>query len=206
MEKEKREKLFHAAISLMGDSGKEGVIHVEGVSMLPTFPADTRILVEFSCCSPDPGDILLYWQADGLVVHRFLARVDSRKFGKCLRTRGDGLSTLDPPLYQEKVLGRVTAFRRAGTWWSLETGPARLWGRLVAFHDHVWAALVVAGNRVDRVFSRVKVPRSAGPLASRLDAWKLRLTDRLFFQWFHTKIDAPDSAEVNIHVESSTDS
>jgi hypothetical protein len=206
IQKEKREKLFHAAISLMGDSGKEGIIHVEGVSMLPTFPADTRILVEFSCCKPNPGDILLYWQADGLVVHRFLAQVDSRKFGECFRTRGDGLSALDPPLYQDKILGRVTAFRRAGTWWGLDTGPARFWGRLVAVHNHFWAAAVVAGNQVDRVLVKLRLPRLAGPLARRLDTWKLRLWDRLLFPRFHTKIDVPDSSDVNIHVESSTDS
>jgi len=187
----------------MADCGRDGVIRVEGVSMLPTFPPDTRILVDFSHCTPRPGDVLLFRQAGSLVVHRFLAEVRSRRAGECLRTRGDGVSALDSPLFPKDVVGKVTAFRRSGTWWSLETGPARAWGRLVALHDHFWAVMVVAGSRVDRFFSRIGLPRWTGRLAASLDRWALRWADRLLFRLFHTRIVSPRSSEVDLQVDSS---
>jgi hypothetical protein len=196
-----RTKLFQAAVDLLGSSGRKAVIRVEGVSMRPTFPGETRILVDFAARSPAWGDIVLFHQAGSMVVHRFLGRVDSRRFGPCLRTRGDGSSALDPPLMDPDLLGLVVAYRRAGTWYGLDGAGARFWARLTALHDRLWAAIAVFAGRLDRALARFGLPRRLRRLAEFLDRTGLRIGDRLLFRILHRKIDPPDLAEIDLQVE-----
>jgi hypothetical protein len=193
--------LFQAAVDLLGSSGRQAVIRVEGVSMVPTFPPDTRILVDFAARSPSMGDIILFHQAGSMVVHRFLARIDSRRYGRCLRTRGDGTQILDPPLDDHDLLGRVIAYRRSGTWYRLDGAGARLWGVLAALHDHVWAAVGVAMSRLDLIFSRFGVPRRLRSAAGLLDRTGLRLGDRVLFRLLHRTMEPPDLAEIDLPAE-----
>ncbi len=188
-------RLFRAAVELLGASGRQAVIPVEGVSMAPTFPPDSRVLVDFASRAPSIGDILLFHQAGSMVVHRFLARVDSREHGPCLRTRGDGLQALDPPLIDQDLLGLVIAFRRSGTWYRTDGSGARLWAVLVALHDHFWAAVSIAAGRVDRFLTRFGLPRRLRPAAGFLDRLSLRLWDRVCFRMLHRTSDPPDMKE-----------
>ena len=183
-----KSKLWQAAAELLGSSGRQAVIRVEGASMAPTFPPDTRILVDFAARSPSMGDIILFHQAGSLVVHRFLARIDSRRHGPCLRTRGDGIQALDPPLADLDLLGRVIACRRSGTWYRLDRAGARFWGVLAAIHDHLWAAVGVSVGRLR-------------PVAWFLDRTGLRLGDRVLFRLLHRTMKPPDLAEIDLSAE-----
>ncbi len=193
--------LFQAAVELLGSSGRQAVIRVEGVSMAPTFPPDTRILVDFAARSPSMGDIILFHQAGSIVVHRFLARIDSRRYGPCLRTRGDGTQALDPPLADRDLLGRVIACRRCGTWYRLDRSGARLWGVLAALHDHAWAAVGIVMGRLDRIFTRFGVPCRLRPAAEFLDRSGLRLGDRVLFRLLHRTMEPPGLAEIDLPAE-----
>ena len=190
--------LFQAAVELLGSSGRQAVIPVEGMSMLPTFPPDSRILVDFSSRSPATGDIILFHQAGSMVVHRFLARVDSRHHGPCLRTRGDSLQALDPPLSDGNLLGRVIACRRSGTWYRLEGAGARVWAVMAGSHDHFWAAVAAGGERVDRFLTRFGLPRWLKPAAGFLDRFGLWLGDRLLFRLLHRTMDPPALPETEL--------
>ena len=194
-------RLFQAAVELLGSSGRQAVIPVEGVSMVPTFPLETAILVDFAARTPVLGDVILFHQAGSLVVHRFLARVDSRNFGPCMRTRGDSVQALDPPLLEKDLLGRVIAYRRAGTWYRLEGAGARVWAVMVGSHDYFWAVLAVGAGRMDRFLSRIGLGRRLKPAVGYLDRLGLRLGDRMLFRLLHRTMDPPTLQEVDLKAQ-----
>lgn len=194
-------RLFQAAVALLGSSGRPAVIPVEGVSMQPIFPPGTRILVDFACRTPVLGHIILFHQAGSLVVHRFLARVESSNHGSCLRTRGDSLQALDPPLLAGDVLGRVVACRRSGTWYRLDGAGARMWAVMAGSHDHFWAAVAVGAGRLDRVLTRFGLPRWLRPAVGALDRIGLRIGDFVLFRLLHRTMDPPDLPEAELRAE-----
>ena len=67
------------------------------------------------------GDIVFYRRSDGPghVLHRVLCK--RRRAGEwMLRTKGDALRGLDPPVAGDQVLGRsVSGASRARAWWGL---------------------------------------------------------------------------------------
>jgi signal peptidase I len=191
-------------VELLGSSGRQAVIPVEGGSMVPTFPPETVILVDFSARSPVVGDIILFHQAGSLVVHRFLARVDSRNFGPCMRTRGDSIQALDPPLLDKDLLGRVIAYRRSGTWYRLEGAGARLWAAMVGAHDYFWAVVAVGAGRMDGVLSRIGLGRRLKPAAGYLDQIGLRLGDRILFHLLHRTMDPPTLQEAELKAQGQS--
>jgi len=193
--------MFQAAVELLGSSGRQAVIPVEGVSMLPIFPADSRILVDFASRTPTVGDIILFHQAGSMVVHRYLARVDSRHHGPCLRTRGDSFQALDPPLRDRDLLGQVIACRRCGVWYRLDGAGARFWSVLVASHNHFWAAVNVGAGRVDRFLTRFGLQRRLRPAAGFLDRTGLRLGDRILFRMLHRTMDPPGLPETELKAQ-----
>lgn len=191
-------RLFQAAVELLGSSGRQAVIPVEGVSMLPAFPLGSKILVDFSSRSPVLGDIILFHQAGSLVVHRFLARVKSRHHGPCLRTRGDSLQALDPPLQDKDLLGRVIAYRRDGSWYRLEGAGARWWAVMVGSHDYFWAVLAIGAGRADGMLSRIGLGRWLKPAVGALDRFGLRLGDKILFRLLHRTMDPPALADTEL--------
>jgi len=131
------------------------------------------------------GDLVLFRQQDYLVVHRYLGTVRTNRSSRCLRTRGDGRSLLDPALDPGDVRARVIAIRRRGRWLSV-TGPgALLFARLVAWHALVWSAVGIAarGAGLDRAVAAV-------------DSGLLRIAVALAVPLLHRRIEDPagDSA------------
>jgi hypothetical protein len=178
-----------AAVRLMGRAGRRGVLRIQGISMIPTFRPGRTIEVEFGTGEVRTGEVLLFRQSGNLVVHRFLARVRSRKAGACLRTRGDGVSKLDPPLKEDAVVGRVVAVERAGGWRSLQGSRARFYAVMAAWHDHFWAAASVAAERLDRRLGKLGMPEILRRMVVPCDRLALRLADRLLFRACHRRVE-----------------
>jgi len=80
-----------AALALLGEVGGTGVLPMIGLSMRPTLPDGSEILVDFSARSFRPGDLVVFRQNQDVVVHRYLGRAHSPDRRPCLRTRGDGM-------------------------------------------------------------------------------------------------------------------
>jgi len=193
-------ELLDAAVELMGHAGRGGVVRVRGTSMLPTLVEGQTVAVEFGSEKIRPGDLLLYRQADYLVIHRLLGPTTDPTGRPCLRTRGDGWSRLDPRLDRDNVVGRVTAVHRAGCWRTLRSRPARVYSRLLVWHDLAWAAAGYLGQRVDGGLDRLGLPSPLRRITTGLDRGMLRLVHFLLFDRVHTEIPPP--AEAGIGTES----
>jgi hypothetical protein len=80
-----------------------------GSSMGRTIPTGASVLVG-ECTRPRRGQVWAYYDATGaLVVHRYRRRTDA---GHVLQ--GDTRPRPDPPVPDERLVGRVTAVRRRG--------------------------------------------------------------------------------------------
>ena len=105
-------------------------LQVNGWSMLPSvWPGDT-LLVEHvaSSSSVAEGDIVLFGRDRRFWVHRVVGRSADNA---CLLTRGDAMRSVDKPVHEDELLGRVVAMQRSGHF-----VPPRstllLWERLIA--------------------------------------------------------------------------
>jgi hypothetical protein len=151
-------------------------LDVTSDSMLPTLPAGSSVRVEPSARTPRRGDLLVFRQADYLVVHRFLGTARTADGARCLRARGDAARPLDPPVAPEHVLGVVVAVRRDGEWRSLRGAPARAYAAALAWHGLVWAWLR---------------SRGLGAVAEAADRGLLSTADRLLFRAAHRRVAPP---------------
>lgn len=176
-------RVLDAAVELIGTAGEMGEIPVRGFSMTPLLLPRNLLLVEFMppVASVRPGDILVFRQVDYLVVHRYLCRARVGAGQVCLRTRGDAVLSLDPPVTSDRVLGRVVAIDRGDGWRDLRTRRARLYARALAVHDLAWAAAGAAAARLDRRPRGGRWRRVVG----RLDRRMLRLVHGLLFERMH---------------------
>ena len=173
-----------AAIALLGRGGRRGILPMRGESMRPTLRPGERVLVEFEALRLERGDLVLYRQVDYLVVHRVLGPA-SRDLEPTLRTRGDGASSLDPPLERSRIRGRVTAIERDGVWFLLDGGGARAYALGVALHDLVWAGVHALATRIDRALGRGGLPDRLAELAAVCDRALLGAAHRAFFRAAH---------------------
>jgi hypothetical protein len=184
--------ILDAAVALMGRSGRGAVFPVEGRSMCPTLVAGELVAVEFSPPAIARGDVLLFRQANALVVHRLLGPARPAPSGALRwRTRGDGQPNLDPPVDPERIVGRAVAVLRDGRWRSLRGAGARFYGRCLAWHDLSWAAAAVIGLALDGRLERLGLPSPCRRLAVALDRLTLAVIHRVAFRWLHPVVPAP---------------
>lgn len=188
--------MVDAAVDLMGGAGKIGVVEVQGLSMEPTFRGIRHVAVEFSADEPRFGDILVFRQRGILVVHRLIGR------GQRYRMRGDGTISFDPWLSPKDVVGRVIAIERLdGSWLSVRSSLARLYGRAVALHNLSWGglgALLVKGLGRHGEDWRWRL--------GRLDQFALRIAHALFFSWIHRSVPNPATKGEAIGILTDPDS
>jgi hypothetical protein len=151
--------------------------------MLPTLRAGQRVAVDLAPVALERGDLLLFRQVDYLVVHRLLGPASREDGTPQLRTRGDGLAGLDPPVDRRRVRGKVVAIEDDGQWWILEGAGSRVWSLAVALHDLAWAAAGTAAGRIDKLLGAVRL-RSWTASADRV---LLALAHRLFFRILHRR-------------------
>lgn len=180
-----------AAVELMGQVGRRGLVRVQGDSMRPSLPPGSTLLVDFAPADPRVGDVLLFRQSGTLVVHRFLARVTSKAAGPCFRTRGDNTPALDPPVLAGSVLGTVRAVDRGTGWRTLEGAPARGYEIAVAAHDHAWAAAFWVMGRVDGRLRRLGVSPFLQRITAAADRTALRVADAVLFRPMHRRMSEP---------------
>lgn len=186
-----RRPLLDAAIGLLGEAGIRGVICVQGGSMLPTLDPGAEVEVEFAPPQVRFGDLLVFRQADYLVVHRCLGRGRRRDGIRPLRCRGDGAPALDPPVAPGGVIARVLAVRRHDGWRTLETVPGRVYGVLMAAHDLAWGAAAAAADRVEGALRRRGVPVPARAVTAAIDRGLLSISDRILFSALHPRRTPP---------------
>jgi len=180
-----RASLIEAAAELLERSGERGVVRLrdDARSMEPTLRPGQTVAVEFAPRSLRVGDLLLFRQADYLVVHRLLGRSAFPDGRAGLRTRGDARPGLDPRLAPADVVGRVVAAQRPdGAWIGFTGGRARAWARAAAWHDLAWAA---AGVLVRPLGAR------AGRAVAALDRSLLQAAHRLLFAACHRAVAPP---------------
>jgi len=86
---------------------------VTGWSMLPTImPGDTLKVERISIQAASEGDIVLFGRDRRLFAHRVVSRRESPLEG--IMTRGDAMPTVDAPVLDRDLLGRVSLILRNG--------------------------------------------------------------------------------------------
>jgi len=188
MDSEKLSELVLAAVELMGRDGRRGTVRVRGRSMDPTLRPGQLLEIDFSPERPARGDMLVFRQGDLLLVHRVLGPARPLDGQLRLRTRGDGVSNLDPPLDLDRVVGRVVAIEDGERWRSTRDRTARAYAWCVAWHDLFWAAVAVAFRPLDRGLRGMKIALRIGPLVASLDRGLLRLAHRALFDRLHSDV------------------
>jgi hypothetical protein len=165
----------------LDDYGSAVVAITDGdTSMCPHLAGGDAVLVRRLDHPPAAGDLLLYGQSDYWVVHRCLGAVVTKDGRAGLRTRGDGRNRLDPLLLVDDVRGRVIGVRHGGVWRSVRTPAARVYAKLVAWHDLSWAAAGVALRRI-----------GLGAVAAAADRALLELTAPWLFPLLHRRLTPP---------------
>ena len=125
------EPLLEAIVDLWSQAGPEHDVCVRGNSMWPLIRAGDRVRVMHGLSGLRWGDIVAYQREDRLIVHR-LIRIVRREGELFFQTQGDNASSRDPAVSAGRVLGRVVALRRAGSWLRLDTRLMRGIGWVLA--------------------------------------------------------------------------
>ena len=170
---------------MLSERGEAIVLVTQGdTSMLPHLRGGDAVLAVPLAAPLLPGDLLLYQQQDYWVVHRCLGWSPGPDGRAGLRTRGDGRNALDPRVQPEDVRARIIALRRGGAWRSLQGPPARVYARLMAWHDLFFAAAgLVAGKA------------GLGRVVAAIDLGVLRLAVPLAYPLFHRRIAPPAASD-----------
>ena len=202
-DKEFRVRLQDEAVDLMSRMDR-GTLPVCGESMRPTLRPGHVLAVEFSPSSLQRGDLLLFRQADYLVVHRLLGNARAGGSRPSLRTRGDGVTNLDPPLERSRVVGRAIAVQVEDGWRGLRGRRARVYAWALALHDLAWAALGVLAARFDRLARGAGGSLSLSSLVRASDRQLLHLVHWLLFSLVHPRIESPKGArDTGLKVEGA---
>lgn len=189
-------------MDLMGRAGRGCKLPMCGESMRPTLCPGHVLAVEFSPKTLRRGDLILFRQADCLVVHRLVRPAPPGKEERPLMTRGDGVRNLDPPVEPSHVVGRVIAIQGNGVWRDLTGRWPRAYSWMLALHDRAWAALSAVAGRCDAILRRVRGSVSLESLVWRTDRQVLHLVHRLFFLRVHPRIDPPpEMLDADLKVE-----
>jgi hypothetical protein len=170
------------ALELMLSERRAAIVPVAAgdTSMVPHLRGGDAVLLAPLAGPPAAGDLLLFRQQDYWVVHRCLGWARSRDGRDGFRTRGDGRNDLDPHVLAEDVRARAVGLRRRGVWRSLESRQAKVYARLMAWHDLFWAAAGVAAK-----------PVGLQVVTAAVDAGLLRVLVPLTFPAFHLRIAPP---------------
>lgn len=117
------------------------VVRAYGRSMWPFVPPGTELEVEpLGGRLPEVGEIAVGVRDGRVIAHR-VVRVDSGARPPVVLTRGDAHASNDAPWAATELLGVVRAATLAGVRVPLDRAPAVLFGRAVAKHPRVVAAV-----------------------------------------------------------------
>jgi hypothetical protein len=187
-----RAELVLAAVELMGRAGRRGTVLVQGESMRPTLRPGQLLAVEFSPDVTARGDMLVFRQGDALLVHRLLGPAPPLEGRPRLRTRGDGVLELDPPVDLDRVVARVVAFKDGERWRSTRHRAARAYAWCLAWHNLFWAAVGAVLRRLEYRLKRSKFGLRLRPTARAVDRRLLRWVHRLLSKPMHRPVAKPE--------------
>jgi hypothetical protein len=147
-------------------------------SMAPLFLGGERLAWCRSDVAPRTGDLLLYLQRPGPIVHRVVGRAA----GGSWRTKGDNRPACDALTVSDRaVLGRIVAFERGREVFSLEGRGARCYARAAAFLSRAGDLGYRAAGLGDAVLRRAFFflgERAGGEILRRPAWWAQRLSQR----------------------------
>jgi hypothetical protein len=162
------------------ESLTRGRIEVSSVtqSMAPQFVGGERLAWCRLEAAPRRGDLLLYLQRPGPIVHRLLGRAADGSW----RTKGDNRPLRDLLTVPDRdVLGRIVAFERDGAVWSLEGRGARGYARAAALLSQAGDLGYRAAGLGDAVLRRALFflgERAHGEILRRPAWWVQRQSQR----------------------------
>lgn len=141
--------LLDTAIQLWKTQDKRHWIAVTGNSMLPLMRAGDQVLVVHNCSHIQPGDVIVFWQSNQLIVHRVI-RVEPTPATLRFLTKGDNGLAFDPMVSADQVIGKVLAVRRADRETLLDTQGWRLLGTSIAYTTLLIRGVLVIGQWIKR--------------------------------------------------------
>lgn len=153
MEKKTRlvPSLLETAIQLWKEQDKCHWIPITGNSMLPLMRTGDQVLVAHDCSHIRTGDVIVFWQSNQLIIHRVI-RIRQTSDTICFLTKGDNGLSLDPPVREDQVIGKVLAVRQDNREISLDTRMWRGLGYGIAYATWLINELLVIGQRIKRRF------------------------------------------------------
>lgn len=132
--------VIDAALTHWAAVGRRSTFPMAGRSMWPFLREGDQVTVVHGDYSHRPGTLIVYRHGDGLAVHRLL-RVFTLHGEPVMLLRGDNNARPDPPLHQERWVGRVVAIQRSNQVYHVDSP---LWvgaGWLIAFLGRMTATL-----------------------------------------------------------------
>ena len=114
-------RVLRAAVTAWGTAQRTSQILVAGGSMWPTLHAADQVLIDHSKQSFKPGDVIVFWQGEMLVIHRLLRIMPDGTF----QTAGDACICNDLPVAMEQVVGIGVEVYTANGLFRLDTPGAR---------------------------------------------------------------------------------
>jgi signal peptidase I len=131
-------EVVEATLRRWAAAGETNIIPVSGHSMRPLLQDGDAVRIAHGLDGIGRGDIIVFRQHGGLVVHR-VVRIDDSMSPTVFVTKGDNVRHLDAPVSAEHVLGRVLAVVREDGEVAVATRGWRVFGRFLAITALIWA-------------------------------------------------------------------
>jgi hypothetical protein len=179
------------ALELLTRERATAIWAMQGESMLPTLVDGQRVAIKLGPSHLERGDLLLFRQADYLVVHRLLGGTACPDGRPCLRTRGDGRQLFDPPVDHEMVKGRVIAIEAEGLWWDLRGAGAKIYALGLVLHDLKWALAGMLARRVQESLRLLGISCPLQAWVGAIDRALLGMAHRMLFKRLHARSPSP---------------
>ncbi len=141
-------------ISALGEllaAGQTVHLPVAGNSMLPLLVHNRdNVTLERSDTPLKKGDIVLYQRQSGEYILHRICRVTGDGFYAV----GDAQQSIEGPLPENTVLGRVTSLRRKGK----NLAPGNFWWE---FFEHIWIRLIPCRHFLMKLYG-IRIPSGKG--------------------------------------------
>ena len=132
-------------VKLWAQDGKHHSIPVTGDSMLPLIQEDDRVLVAHGYAEIRPGDVIVFWQAGKLLIHRVIHVYGDRSSPAYL-TKGDHAREFDSSVSAQEIIGKAVSIERRNRRISIDTPTWRILGWMIAIAARGEAWLLGLGS------------------------------------------------------------
>ena len=111
-----------------------------GTSMSPYIREGDVLLVQHALHTIRLGDVIVFRRAGGLIAHRVVL-IKKHGNSSVYRTKGDNARSLDAPIPQSSVLGRVVRIQKNNRSINLEKAHAKLLNFVLALSSYAMGVL-----------------------------------------------------------------